>query len=106
VLRHTTYTSTTLTHSTAWDNARLYDPAETQTPAMWFESQEANSAEAPAGMCDCWANPPQPYATEKIAGMAPGDGYPDPAADHQGAFKDGSPESNWMSGLWVDWADK
>lgn len=98
--------STTLTHSTVWDNFALYDSAEVLTPPMWIESQEGNSTDAPAGMCDCWANPPQPYAVEKIQGAAPGEGYIAPDADYQGAFKDGTPESNWMSGSWVDWSDK
>jgi hypothetical protein len=98
--------TTTLTYSTLWNNFALYDSAETMTPAMWIESQEGNNTQAPTGMCDCWADPPQPYAIEKIQGAAPGDGYLDPDADYRGAFKDGTPDSNWMSGSWVDWSDK
>jgi hypothetical protein len=108
-----TINTTTLTYSTLWGNAALYYgseiatlPTDDGTPPMWFEMQEGNSLEAPRGMCDCWANPPQPYALEKIEGTAPGEDYPEPSADYRGAFKDGAPESNWMSGAWVDWSDK
>jgi hypothetical protein len=105
-------TQPTITDMTAFGNFSLFDSADMKTlvwssdPAAWFASQIGNSTDPPPGFCDCWANPPQPFATDKIPGVAPGDEFPDPGADYRGAFKDSTPESNWMAGRWVDWSEE
>jgi hypothetical protein len=64
-----------------------------------------NSTEDPDRFCDCWANPPAPFAATTIPGAAP-DGFGDPSAAYLGAFADAKPGSNWMTGSWVDWSSK
>jgi len=72
--------------------------------AAWFTSQEGNSAEDPDRFCDCWAPKPVAVAASPITGGTP-TGFEDESANYVGAFKDASPDSNWMQGLWVDWSD-
>lgn len=71
-----------------------------------FEQGMGNSVVEPDRFCDCWANPPAPIPATAEEGLTTS-GFP--AADdanYVGAFKDASPDSNWMRGLWVDWTDK
>jgi hypothetical protein len=62
------------------------------------------SAEPPDRFCGCFSNPPSPIGATPLEGLAPAFG--DKTATYIGAFKDSKPESNWMRGLWVSWADK
>lgn len=71
-----------------------------------FKKGMSNSVVEPDRFCDCWANPPAPIPATPVEGLSTS-GFPaDGKANYVGAFKDASPESNWMSGLWVDWTDK
>jgi hypothetical protein len=98
--------SPTISYSSIFDNALLFDPTDSMNRASeeWLAAQEGNSIEAPAGFCDCYAEPPLPFPTEPIPGGPPGAGFVDADANYEGAFKDSTPASNWMSGQWVDWA--
>jgi hypothetical protein len=58
----------------------------------------------PDRFCDCWANPPAPVSATIPSGLKP-TGFQDEAASQVGAFKDATPDGNWMRGLWVDWSD-
>jgi hypothetical protein len=100
-------TMPTLTNVSVFDNYDLFDPADANNlkDEAWFLSMEGNNRDRPAGLCDCYANPPLPFPTEEVPGGTPGDGYPEPDAAYRGAFKDSKPENNWMSGLWVDWSE-
>jgi hypothetical protein len=60
-----------------------------------------NGTTKPAGF-NCYSNPPRPFPTAAVAGIAAGDGFKTPAADYVGAFEDA--DDNWMTGLWVDWS--
>lgn len=91
-----------MTYSNAFGNVAMYDSTARQD---WFEPQDGNQTEAPAGMCDCYANPPQPFTSEPVEGIAPGEGFPEPDANFRGALKDSRPENNWMTGQWVDWSE-
>jgi hypothetical protein len=93
-----------LTHVSQFDNLGAYALVANDDSAGWFEAEETNSAEAPDRLCDCWADPPLPFAASPVAGADPGFG--DTGATYRGAFKDASAESNWMTGLWVDWSDE
>jgi hypothetical protein len=97
-----------VTNSSAFENYDLFDPADANNlkDEAWFLGMDGNSLDRPAGLCNCYANPPLPFPKEEISGGAPGDGYPEPDAAYRGAFKDSKPESNWMTGLWVDWSEK
>ncbi len=97
----------TLTHTSIFENDMLFDPADVNNlkGEAWFLSMAGNSVTRPAGLCDCYANPPLPFPTTEIPGGAPGEGYPEPDAAYRGAFKDSKPENNWMTGLWVDWSE-
>jgi hypothetical protein len=99
-----TASTTTLQYSTVFDNAQLFGNAHIGG-LDWFSKQMGNSAEAPLGFCNCWADPPVAVAAEKIEGTPP-TGFGDESADYQGAFADDSPDSNWMKGLWVDWSSQ
>lgn len=95
---------TTITYSTIFNNQATYGQGHTGG-TDWFANQMGNGANAPAGFCDCWANPPSPIPTKPVKGTKP-TGFPDEMANYQGAFADDSPDSNWMRGLWVDWSSK
>lgn len=103
-----TNTMPTVTNSSVFENFDLFDPADANNlkDEAWFLGMAGNELERPAGLCDCYANPPLPFPTEAIPGGTPGEGYQDPEAAYRGAFKDSKPENNWMRGLWVDWAEK
>jgi hypothetical protein len=96
-----------ITNSSFFDNAAVFDGADRLNlkDEAWLLGQEGNSLERPAAFCDCYSNPPLPFPTETIPGGTPGEGFVDPEAAYQGAFKDSKPENNWMSGLWVDWSE-
>lgn len=95
-------TTIELTYSRFFRNTTLFESGANEA---WFTDQEGNSEEAPErGMCDCWADTPMPFPRERVDGGEPfGD---DDKADFMGAFEDASPESNWMAGSWVTWADE
>lgn len=97
----------TITNTSVFDNYDLFDPADANNlkDEAWFLGMTGNDLDRPAGLCDCYANPPLPFPTEEVPGGTPGDGYPEPDAAYRGAFKDSKPENNWMTGLWVDWSE-
>lgn len=103
----TAHTEPTITNSTLFDNFAIFETSDklNYQKEEWFTMQEGNGTERPATFCDCQANPPLPFPVETIPGGAPGDGFEDPEAAYQGAFKDSKPESNWMTGQWVSWAE-
>lgn len=98
-------TSITLTHSLLFDNGTISDLNAHEASPTWFVDQEGNGTKKPAGFCDCWANPPLPFPQKAVPGGSTAD-FPDKDAAYIGAFKDASPESNWMRGAWVDWSEK
>jgi hypothetical protein len=93
-----------LNHVTEFENFKVYAQAGGTELQGWFEQEDTNSSEAPDRFCNCWANPPVPFAATPVEGGDPGFGDTD--ATYRGAFKDASAESNWMTGLWVDWSDE
>ncbi|HKY39207.1 MAG TPA: hypothetical protein VJN18_24885 [Polyangiaceae bacterium] len=95
----------TVTNSTVFDNGAIYNTAAHTLGTTWFQDQEGNSIDAPDGLCDCFADPPAPFPTATIEGVAPA-GFDDAAAGYQGAFPDAKPENNWMLGKWVDWSNE
>jgi hypothetical protein len=98
---------TKVTSSNVFDNLHgllATAPGANEATAEWFTSQSDNSSENPGRFCDCWQPRPVAVAAETVEGQMPV-GFDDPSANFRGAFKDASPESNWMQGLWVDWSD-
>ncbi|HEX2674044.1 MAG TPA: hypothetical protein VHM25_24380, partial [Polyangiaceae bacterium] len=71
----------------------------------WFFNQDGNTTADADRFCDCWANPPVAVPGTTSKGKAP-TGFDDESAAYLGAFKDPSPESNWMRGAWVDWSSE
>lgn len=100
-------TEPVVTNTSVFDNYGLFDPADANNlkDEAWFLGMEGNNEDRPAGLCDCYANPPLPFPAAEVPGGTPGEGYPEPDAAYRGAFKDSKPESNWMSGQWVNWAE-
>lgn len=71
-----------------------------------FDGGMGNSLAEPDRFCNCWSNPPAPIPATPTEGLST-NGFPAASdANYVGAFKDASPGSNWMRGLWVDWTDK
>jgi hypothetical protein len=93
-------TSPAITHSRIFNQKVL---AADQGTVGFFTQGEGNSLEDPDRFCDCWAGVPAPVAATSIPGGEP-TGFADETANYVGAFKDSSPASNWMKGLWVDWS--
>lgn len=89
------------------DYARLFDqlPLFSVDGSSAFARGMGNGTELPDRFCNCWANPPAPVPATPVPGGKPS-GFPDDKANYVGAFADASASSNWMRGLWVDWADK
>jgi hypothetical protein len=104
-VRDPTTTNITLTHSAFWDNPLLYEPGAHMGGNMWLENQEGNTTTFLEGLCDCRANPPNPFPLAAISG-GPTNEFPDDDAEFKGAFRDATVESNWMRGAWVDWAEE
>ena len=89
-------------HSQLFDQLPLFGDAGI---ASWNAGTGNNTTDDPDRFCDCWANPPAPIPATPVSGGKP-TGFDDESASYVGAFKDASPTSNWMRGLWVDWSDK
>lgn len=71
----------------------------------WFNASGSNNSTADPKLGDCFAATPNPIPPTTIPGAAPpNDGFFDASANFVGAFKDSS--GNWMTGAWIDWADK
>lgn len=102
-----TFVGTKLTHMHIFNVPRLFAESHDTTALggpEWFTAKEGNSAEDPDRFCDCWAPKPVAIPATPIQGGIP-TGFEDETADYVGAFKDTSPASNWMQGLWVDWSE-
>ncbi len=86
----------------AWDNPargpRLYAADGDQASTLTM------SEEPPDRFCGCFTDPPSPIGATTITGKAPSFG--DKSATYVGAFKDSTPDSNWMRGAWVDWSSE
>jgi hypothetical protein len=68
----------------------------------WIEdASRENSTDDPGFDCGP-SGIPEPYPSSPIDGVTPGTGL-DGSATYAGAFEDES--DNWMTGLWVDWAE-
>jgi hypothetical protein len=87
-------------------NTRIFETMPTAIAGgEIFTAGLGNSVVDPDRFCDCWTTPPAPVAATPIEGAAP-EGFVDADASYLGAFENASPDSNWMTGLWVDWSSK
>ena len=71
----------------------------------WFNTSGWNNTTNDPKLAGCFAATPNPIPASVIPGATPpSDGFFDATASYAGAFKDAA--GNWMTGKWVDWADK